>query len=116
MPIKLNIINVHDLKRYYEANRELLLIDVRELTEWNEIHIPWAQHIPKSELLQNIHRICPNLETPIYLHCRSGVRSQDAGQALIKSGYQHVYSLAGGIMDWISAHYEYVKSEQNLPA
>lgn len=111
MQNELNIIDVHELKKRHEADPNLILIDVRELSEWNEAHIPWAKHIPKSEINQTIQSICPDLNTPVYLHCRGGTRSQYAGQSLLEQGYQHVYSITGGIVDWIRSNYEYLSEE-----
>lgn len=108
MQNKINTIDVHELKKRYEDNPNLLLIDVRELSEWQEARIPWAQHLPKGELGQNIQTHCLEMNTPIYLHCRSGKRSVDAAQLLLSLGYQQVYSIAGGIIDWINAEYEYI--------
>lgn len=107
---QVKLIDVHELKKRYSENNLLLLIDVRELSEWNEVHIPWTQHIPKDKINETIHSICPDINTPIYLHCRSGTRSQYAGQALIEQGYQVVYSVTGGIIDWVKSGYEHIAS------
>lgn len=98
-------INVNEFKKIYDANPSLNLIDVRELSEWQELHIPRAAHISKDNLEKQIHNNVPDLNTPIYLHCRSGVRSLHAAHTLLQLGYTNVYSIDGGIIDWAASGY-----------
>lgn len=98
-------IDVHELKKSYEQNPKLCLIDVREPHEWEEQHIPFALHIPKDQLAEKITTIIPDKNQPIYLHCRGGTRSLWAAERLIEQGYQHVYSVNGGMMHWAQCNY-----------
>lgn len=108
----ISTISVQDLKRLLDENAHLYLIDVRELNEWEEVHIPKAIHIPKDELPYTIGTHIADLNQPIYLHCKAGVRSLDAAQKLINMGYKHVYSVEGGILQWMEHHYP-VKKKSN---
>lgn len=96
-------INVIELKEHYDKEQDLCLIDVRELSEWQEIHIPKAIHIAKDDIANRIESTVPDHSTPIYLHCRGGVRSLHAANTLIELGYTNVYSVDGGIMAWHAA-------------
>ncbi len=102
---KIKTIDVHELKKRYDTLPELCLIDVRENHEWKEMHIPRALHIPKDTLVSVIEQELPDHKRPIYLHCRGGVRSLYAANCLMGLGYQEVYSIDGGIMEWINAGY-----------
>lgn len=102
---KIKTIDVHQLKKMMENNPNLCLIDVRELEEWQEFHIAGALHIPKDIIASSIATKVPNKDQPIYLHCKGGVRSLFAAQVLTDLGYQEVYSLDGGIIDWAVAGY-----------
>jgi len=93
-------ISVHELKKRYDANPNLCLIDVRELHEWQSMRIPRAVHIPKNELTAHINEIVPDHRSPVYLHCLGGVRSLYAANCLLEMGYKEVYSIDGGIADW----------------
>lgn len=103
MPI--NTIDVYELKNRYDASPNLCLIDVREPDEWNVCHIPGAMHIPKDTLTNVIDGRVADKEQPIYLYCRGGVRSLVAANTLSHLGYKHVYSIDGGIMDWMQANF-----------
>ena len=98
-------IDVHELKRLLDNDAHLCLIDVRELDEWEEVHIPNAIHIPKDELPHAITTRVPDRDQPIYLHCKAGVRSLNSAQQLMDVGYKHVYSVNGGIVEWANHHY-----------
>ncbi len=102
---KIHTINVHELKKCRDADANLCLIDVREDSEWQEQRIPGALHIPKDTLVNKIAAKVPAFETPIYLHCRGGVRSLTAANYLIDLGYKNVYSVDGGITEWVRAGY-----------
>jgi rhodanese-related sulfurtransferase len=93
-------INAHELKNKMDVDPQLCLIDVRELEEWQEIRIPGAHHIPKDTIPTQIETYITDKSCPIYLHCRSGVRSLYAAQSLVNAGYKEVYSVDGGIIEW----------------
>lgn len=103
--INVKTIDVHTLKKLYDTSPDLCLIDVREEDEWQEAHIPRARHIPKDTLVSVIEHQIPDYTCPIYLHCKGGVRSFHAANWLVKMGYQDVYSVDGGIMEWVNAGY-----------
>lgn len=102
---QIKTISVDELKKQYDEIPNLCLIDVRELDEWQACHIPGAMHIPKDQLSSVIDVRMPDRTQPIYLLCRGGVRSLQAAQLLMALGYQQIYSVDGGIMDWSNAGY-----------
>ena len=59
-----------------------MYVDVRELDEWNEGHLEGAIHCPLSELKKGKIPDLPK-DTPLYLYCRSGQRSQIARDILL---------------------------------
>lgn len=102
---QIKTISVHELKAHYDNAEQISLIDVRELDEWREQHIPGAIHIPKDTLISLIQEKIPEHSKPIYLHCRAGVRSLHAANCLLELGYKEVYSVDGGIVEWEKAGY-----------
>ena len=75
-------------------------IDVRELDEWQEGHLPGAVHIPRGFLESRIEAAVPDKEQPVVLYCASAARSAFAAKSLQGLGYENVHSLAGGFTDW----------------
>jgi rhodanese-related sulfurtransferase len=82
-------------------NKEtLVLIDVREESEWKSIRIPGAIYIGKGILEREIEAIVPNVNTKIVLYCGGGYRSALSAENLQRMGYKYVYSMSGGITEW----------------
>lgn len=102
---KINTVNVHELKKRLDETPNLCIIDVREDHEWQEEHIPGALHIPKDQISAIIASKIPDQNKPIYLHCRGGVRSMHAASCLLDLGYKDVYSVDGGIVEWVKSGY-----------
>ena len=50
------------------------IVDVREASEWEQGHIPGAQHISKSYIEQQIEAAAPDRDAPVILYCAGGVR------------------------------------------
>jgi sulfur-carrier protein adenylyltransferase/sulfurtransferase len=75
-----------------------LLLDVRQPAEYEEIHIPGARLIPLPELPDAIPELDPAKSTVVY--CAVGGRSKVAVQLLRGQGFQHVFSMTGGIYAW----------------
>ncbi len=77
-----------------------VLIDVRELDEYEQGAIRGAIHIPRGFLESRIETTVADRSTAIILSCQSGARSALAAKALDVLGYQSVRSLAGGFSAW----------------
>ena len=78
-----------------------LLIDVREESEWNEVHIPGAMLIPLSQFVARQEEIPAG--RALIMQWRSGGRSGQAALALRTAGRTNVANLVGGITDWEAA-------------
>lgn len=77
-----------------------VIVDVREPDEYEQGAIPAAVHIPRGTLESNIENRVPAKDTPIIVHCASGVRSAFAAHTLEELGYTDVASMAGGFNQW----------------
>ena len=90
-----------DINRDVEQFRSVegaLLLDVRGADEYAEGHIPGSVNIPL-QVLPTKRGLPENLDTPLFVYCRSGGRSRRAAAFLEKIGYRHVKNI-GGIMNW----------------
>ena len=76
------------------------LVDVREDDEWAAGHAPGAAHIPLGELGARYTEI-PQ-DTPVYVICRAGSRSNQAAHALAGAGWQ-VINVSDGMKGWAAA-------------
>ena len=83
------------------------IVDVREASEWEQGHLPGANHISKSYIEQQIEGAVPDRDAPVILYCAGGVRSLFAAQTLAGMGYTNVASMAGGFGAWKGAGLEF---------
>ncbi len=75
-----------------------VILDVRELSEWREGHIPGAVHMPLGALAARAGELNP--ATEIVAVCRSGNRSMVAAKILAAAGFSPVSNLSGGMIAW----------------
>jgi glyoxylase-like metal-dependent hydrolase (beta-lactamase superfamily II)/rhodanese-related sulfurtransferase len=82
-----------------------LLIDVREENEYRgELgHIAGAQLITLKELPERIGELGDAKGRDIVAICRVGVRSATAAAILTGLGFEHVWNLKGGMLEWKDA-------------
>jgi molybdopterin/thiamine biosynthesis adenylyltransferase/rhodanese-related sulfurtransferase len=83
-----------------ETAPDLAIVDVREASEWEQGHLPDAQHISKSYLEQQVEAAVPDRDAPVVLYCAGGIRSLFAAQTLREMGYSDVRSMSGGFQAW----------------
>jgi sulfur-carrier protein adenylyltransferase/sulfurtransferase len=86
----------------------IVLVDVRESTEWDAGHIPGAKHVPRAYLESRIEGAAgADRSQQIVLYCASGQRSALAAHTLKDLlGYQNVKSMTGGITLWKDRGYK----------
>jgi NADPH-dependent 2,4-dienoyl-CoA reductase/sulfur reductase-like enzyme/rhodanese-related sulfurtransferase len=76
-----------------DGNRPVLL-DVRNLNEFETSHVRGALHVPLDELRFRLDEV-PR-DRALLVHCRSGFRSHLAVRILKENGFQNVRNLTGG--------------------
>lgn len=92
-------ISATDLKRRIDAGEDIQLIDVRQPEEWAFAKIEGAKLIPLGEIVKRMGEIEEGRET--VLHCKAGVRSARAVEALQGAGFKgELKNLKGGITAW----------------
>lgn len=82
------------------GNADAVLLDCREVDEWNDAHIDGAVLIPMIELPQRIAEI--DKSRRIICVCRSGNRSGKVAAWLLNNGYDAV-NMTGGMLAWKEA-------------
>jgi len=82
-----------------KRDKTIVLLDVREESEYRNGHIKNAKLLPVGQIASGIEKMGLSKDTEIYTYCQSGGRSTRACQLLEKMGYKKIYNL-GGIMSW----------------
>ncbi len=102
-----------DLVDKLNLNEDVVLLDVRTESEYEEIHLAGAVLLPVQELSQQtlllagLGEVAKDKE--IYIYCRSGARSKTAYDILTSLGYTKVKSVAGGMIHWEEDKYPFTE-------
>ena len=91
-----------DVKQWQDEGKSIVLVDVREDTEWAMARLPGAIHLGKGVIERDIEKAIPDHDAEIVLYCGGGYRSALAADALQQMGYTNVISMDGGIGEWHS--------------
>ena len=78
---------------------DYIILDVRTPEEFAEKHILNAINVPNETIGENEIPELPRKDQMILVYCRSGNRSKQASEKLVKLGYTNIYEF-GGINDW----------------
>ena len=87
-----------ELMNKIQQNEKLFLLDVREPHEFQYAHITDSILIPLNQIPNGLDDLDPQQE--IVVICHHGMRSQQAANYLVQSGYKNIANLTGGIDAW----------------
>ena len=76
-----------------------IILDVRRPDEFAAGHIPNAINVPNESISTDEIPALPDKDQLIMVYCRSGRRSKEASEKLVKLGYTNIVEF-GGILDW----------------
>ena len=95
-------LNASEVNALLDSPSPPLLLDVREAAEYGgELgHIPGSVLIPLKELADRAPELDAHRGRQIVVVCRSGVRSTTAAAMLCGLGYDQVYNLKDGMVEW----------------
>ncbi len=92
-------ITVEELHNQLVQNKELVLLDVRNLYEYDICHLANSVLIPMNSIPNNIKHI-PR-DKPVVVYCHHGMRSASVIEFLVQNhGFKNLINLEGGINEW----------------
>jgi rhodanese-related sulfurtransferase len=94
-------ISASQLKELLEGEEKIVLFDVRNPDEFEEDNLGGIL-VPLGDLPDSLDQFEEFQGQDIYIHCRSGARSDRAKQYLIANGYEKVHNVLGGILAYRS--------------
>lgn len=92
-------ITISEAVEMMASESDYIILDVRRPDEFATGHIPNAINIPNESIGTDEISELPDKDQLILVYCRSGNRSKQASQKLVKLGYSNVVEF-GGINDW----------------
>jgi UPF0176 protein len=101
------------LKKWLDENKDFTMLDTRNDYEVEMGTFKNAAVLPIntfSEFPEAIKQAALPKDKPVVMFCTGGVRCEKASAVMMKMGYENVYQLEGGILDYFKecndAHYE----------
>ena len=82
-----------------EEESGYIILDVRTAQEYSEKHIPGAINVANESIDTEDIPELPDKDQLILVYCRSGNRSKQASEKLVKLGYTNIVEI-GGINSW----------------
>ena len=95
-------ISLSNARSRLEEATEVVLLDVREESEWNKSHAKDAQYLGKGILERDLEARFPDKDIEIIMYCGGGYRSALTCDAAQKMGYTNVKSLENGYKGMIA--------------
>jgi adenylyltransferase/sulfurtransferase len=95
-------ITATELRDWRQADKDFLLVDVREPAEYEIVRIPGSVLIPKDRILSGEALSELPQDRQIVLHCKTGVRSAEALATLKRAGFRDAVHVQGGVAAWVS--------------
>ena len=92
-------ISMDEAVKMMKDEKDYIILDVRRPDEYAEGHIPGAINVPNEEIGTVKIAELPDKSQLILVYCRSGRRSKEASEKLVKLGYTNIVEF-GGILDW----------------
>lgn len=81
-----------------------VFVDLRDGAAFKKGHICEALHIPAARIQERSSELSAYKEQPIVLVCNMGQHSGAAGKTLRAAGFNQVYKMAGGMLEWTNLH------------
>ena len=92
-------ISMDEAVKMMKDEKDYIILDARRPDEYAEGHIPGAINVPNEEIGTTDIAELPDKSQLILVYCRSGRRSKEASEKLVKLGYTNIGEF-GGILDW----------------
>ena len=92
-------ISMQEAMDMMEKEKNYIILDVRTVAEYESGHIPGAICIPNETIGTEKIPELPDKDQLILVYCRSGNRSKQASEKLMKLGYTNIVEF-GGINSW----------------
>ena len=100
---QVNEISAAEARAKIAAYPKVVLLDVREDSEWQAGHAVGAVHLGKGVLERDLEKLYPDAGAEIIMYCGGGFRSALTCEAAKKMGYRNVHSLIGGYKGMVAA-------------
>ncbi len=100
-------VTVQETADLIDKTPDLVILDVRTISEYNDGHIEGASNIPVDDLENRLDEL--DKEDKILVYCKTGNRSTTAVELLEEAGFLNLYHMYEGISEWREQDYSVVQ-------
>jgi rhodanese-related sulfurtransferase len=86
-----------------------LVLDVRDIAEYQAGHLQGAKHVPVAELATRLKEIEKFKDKPVLVYCERGTRAKAACTILQSHQFTQLHQLNGGLLAWQEAKLPIIK-------
>jgi rhodanese-related sulfurtransferase len=98
-PVGYVVLTARQVEQQLAAHEALVIVDVREPSEFAARHIPGARLIPYEQAAGRVLKEL-NKGDHIVFVCHTGPMGDELARLLVANGYLHVANLGGGMSGW----------------
>ena len=98
--LQVNNLNSVEFEKYISEDENAVIIDVRTEQEFKEVRLPNSVLIDiyRQDFFEKVEQL--DRSKNYYVYCRSGSRSYNAAWQMLQMGFNSVYNLESGIINW----------------
>ena len=96
-----DVIDTSQLRQLISEDPMIRVLDVRTGGEFDSVHIPGSYNVPLDTLAEHARDLA-QLDHPVVLVCKSGLRAGQARTKLSDAGKQKLHLLDGGLDAWLA--------------
>jgi rhodanese-related sulfurtransferase len=97
---EIDVLEAYDLVQTGDPN--LIILDVRTYDEYRTTHLIDSISVPIDDLELIMSETGDLANSILLVYCNKGTTSQLACEILIQMGFENVYNILGGIVDWVA--------------
>ena len=81
-------------------NQGARVLDVRNAEQFAQGHLQGARHVSADAMGETVEKLKKNTSKPVLTYCDTGTVSARATAVLRGAGFDHAFSLRGGLTEW----------------
>lgn len=101
-------VSTHEATRLINQENAMVL-DIRDTADFKGGHLVDSINIPSTQINNKLSELEKYKQTPVIVVCKSGQTASSTSKILKENGFDAVYRLTGGIMEWTNNNLPLVK-------
>ncbi len=101
-------VSTHEATRLINQE-DAMVLDIRDKADFKDGHLVDSINIPSSLVNNQLSQLEKYKQTPVIVVCKSGQTASSTSKILKENGFDAVYRLSGGIMEWTNNNLPLVK-------